>query len=262
MIQMIVSCDDADVTWQIHLDGFLAMLEQPPSASLDANMPSLWRAASHLCSSDHLSASFELAAVDDIERACLLLDIAKLRLRRLLVDVKQSNRFSLPLTDLQSRKLRVQLQYIHRGLLSVTATLSAFEISPIAAVWNQYRTVAIVIASLRLDIHRSALRNTATDRTTGFSRLQESIHTAAAGICMSASLFETCYTPSRTETDSALPPAVFADDLAMIWPLFCVSIAHGVEVKTQQWCRHALWRIGARSRLPKAFHLVGNSSSY
>ena len=232
------------------------MLAQPLAESNISCVPSLFQAASYLSRTEQDSVQLSSIATGDFRDACLMLDIAKLRLLRLLLEAHESSLFSEPIAEIQSRKLGVQLQRIYRDLLLVPAKLSACKVSSSSTAWNQYRTIVVVVTGLRLEHTHLRSQNTASGTSSNFPSLRQNMHEAVDGICVSASTLEASQADLGTHEDHTPTPAAFMDNLTIMWPLFCVTIAYDVGAGLQQWSRDALWRIGQRCKIPKAFSLV------
>lgn len=111
---MIVNLDPADQTWQIHLSGLLSILQQIPDNTVKL---SLIKAVRISDSVTNVHKALESSTVDGLQRACLLLDIAKLQLRKLAPEIDAITRSSPPpLRKLDMQKLQVSIKRIHKHL--------------------------------------------------------------------------------------------------------------------------------------------------
>lgn len=119
---MTVNLDQEDKTWQIHLDGLLNLFSLISHGSKTAALP---RAMRILDSGNNLRTSPALSATDGLVTAYLLLDVAKLSLRKLLPEMDIL--FSDPSKykrKLDVQKLRVLIRQCYRDLGMFPAMVS------------------------------------------------------------------------------------------------------------------------------------------
>jgi hypothetical protein len=111
---MIVNNSPDDNTWQIHLDGLLAVL---PQIRLDEARPnSLLKAAQILDSQIHVAELFATVAMPSMEKAGLVLDIAKLQLRQLMVEMNKLSQDMSSLRQIDLSKFRRAIKQSYRNL--------------------------------------------------------------------------------------------------------------------------------------------------
>ncbi|RAO70193.1 uncharacterized protein BHQ10_006205 [Talaromyces amestolkiae] len=126
LYEMIVNTSETDMTWQIHLNGMLAMMKHNQNArgSRTAEMTNLSAARQFAVvekTSDIQEFFSSRPAMDNIEKAWLLLDITKVRLKMLVTimdrfraveDAQNTTSFK----KLEVEKLRVSVKRIQRDL--------------------------------------------------------------------------------------------------------------------------------------------------
>jgi hypothetical protein len=122
---MIVNTVPDDKTWQIHLDGLLAMLQQNHSTTegedkTTANLIAARKFTQSDKSGDLQEFLQSRPPMDDIEKAWLLVDISKLRLRKIVATMDRLRMFNgINITcfrKLDVEKLRVAVKQIQREL--------------------------------------------------------------------------------------------------------------------------------------------------
>lgn len=111
---MIVNLDPADRTWQTHLSGLLIILQQ---TSDNATKLTLTKAVEIADSVTNVHKALESSTVYGLRRACLLLDIVKLQLRKLVAEIDAiASHSPPPLRKLDLQKLQVSIKHIRKHL--------------------------------------------------------------------------------------------------------------------------------------------------
>lgn len=111
---MIVNLDPTDQTWQTHLSGLLSILQQIPDNAVKLPLIKAVRVSDSVT---NVHKALESSTVDGLQRACLLLDIVKLQLRKLAPEIDAITRSSPPtLRKLDMQKLQVSIKRIHKHL--------------------------------------------------------------------------------------------------------------------------------------------------
>ncbi|KAH8196702.1 hypothetical protein TruAng_009131 [Truncatella angustata] len=148
--EMTVNLDQGDKTWQIHLDGLLNLLSQMSYRSKTAPLP---RAMMILDSGDDLRKALASSATGGPDIASLLLDVTKLRLRKLIPEMDVLFRdASKHKRKLDVQKLRVLVRQIYKDLGTFPAIIS-----------KQFRHITVVDIGIGLsDIHHT-IEHTASD---------------------------------------------------------------------------------------------------
>jgi hypothetical protein len=111
---MIVNLDPADKTWQTHLNGLLSILQQIPDNTAKLTLVKATQ-TSHSVPDVHKALAS--SSVNNLQRACLLLDIVKLQLRQLAAEIDAiASTSPPPLRKLDIQKLQVSIKHIRKNL--------------------------------------------------------------------------------------------------------------------------------------------------
>jgi hypothetical protein len=256
---MTVNTNLEDRTWQAHLDGLLAMLQLQQNYYHEEQESSLIKAVQLLRSSDATKASLESFSSNDFEKACILLDIAKLWLRKLVAQMHDLTSDSRQVRKLDIRKLRVSLKQVHRDIALIPSMLP-LEASGVSVLkWNEYRTVLIISESLLLQSGQFIQPIEKYRKTREFISLSSSIQEAVNGICGS---FSSLFPTKSGNCARTGQPVEFGHmkrltkTLQVIWPLYSALKAPGITASQQNWIKNALLFVGVEASLPKALSLV------
>jgi hypothetical protein len=248
---MIVNLDSDDKTWLVHLDGFLAILRQWQPGSSEAPIFTLIHALRILERGHNAYASAATLVTDDLEKAFLLMDIAKLQLRQLaseMGDLVANTRWPRKL-DMQ--KLRVSLKQVYGNMLLIPSLLGSCASD--SAKQNEYNTILIVAVSLLIDSGGFLQSTQSYSVTREYIKLSRVIQEAVNGICASVSQLLPDNVRSTNDLDQDISRSIA---LLAIWPLYGAFAGHGVSTTQRRWIQAALWRIGEEARIPKALSLV------
>jgi hypothetical protein len=119
---MMVNVDRNDKTWQIHLNGLLAMLHQSYEPTEGNKAPPLLKAC-QIIDSPNIGEAVSALQVCDAEKVGILLDIAKLRLRSLNAEFVKLFASTSPPRKLDVQKLRPSIKELHDNLLLIPSML-------------------------------------------------------------------------------------------------------------------------------------------
>lgn len=111
---MIVNVSPNDNTWQMHLIGLLAVLRQVDGC--EAQPSSLLKAVHLLDSGEHIGEYLPTITMADIEKAGLVLDIAKLKLREQILEMNKLSQTVSGLRQIDLAKLRSSVKHVYRNL--------------------------------------------------------------------------------------------------------------------------------------------------
>jgi hypothetical protein len=120
---MAVDLESERSTWQIHLDGLLTMLQQPGINISQGETFTLVTALRTLNSQDQMVKSMASREMDHFEKTQLILDVAKLRLRALTIEMDALFTKSRQPRKLDMQKFRHSIKQIHRDLAIVPSML-------------------------------------------------------------------------------------------------------------------------------------------
>jgi hypothetical protein len=248
---MIVNLDPNDKTWLAHLDGFLAILRQWQPGSSEAPIFTLIHALRILERGHNAHASAASLVKDDVEKASLLMDIAKLRLRQLASEMGDLVGTTKRPRKLDMQKLRVSLKQVYGNMLLIPSLLSSCASD--SAKQNEYNTILIVAASLLMDSGEFLQSTKSYSGTREYIKLSRVIQEAVNGICASVLQLLSDNVRSTNGLDKIVS---FSIALLAIWPLYGAFAARGISTTQRRWIQAALWRIGEEARIPKALSLV------
>ncbi|KAL6901064.1 hypothetical protein GGI43DRAFT_422594 [Trichoderma evansii] len=280
LYEMIVNLNPADRTWQTHLSGLLIILQRIPDNTAGYTLAKAIK-ISGLVTNVH--EALESLAADDSERACLLLDIVKLQLRKLVAEMDAIASNSPPsLRKLDMLKLQVSIKSIrkHLDLFPIvvrdrirstmvpigldsphsvnqtnTGAKNNFIDDLLIMQWIEFYTLQVMTSGVLLKIGGFLYQDATYHCKREFAVLNRIIQEAVEGICS----ITTSYIGLRSQTAlSCLEMSHIkkSQALMLIWPLFCVSIATGLVERQKGWARELLWVIGKRYSIPKALSLA------
>ncbi|KAL7920662.1 hypothetical protein ACQKWADRAFT_298115 [Trichoderma austrokoningii] len=283
LYEMIVNLDPADRTWQTHLSGLLIIIQQLPD-----NTPKFTLTKAVQISVTDAHKALETSTVDGLQRACLLLDIVKLRLRKLVAEIDVVAGISPPpLRKLDMQKLQVSIKHIrkHLDLFPIIVGDSIRSIlvplgpgssryvnqmgkgshndltdDDITMQWIQFHTLQILTSAALLKIGGHLYPDATYHGRREFKALSHIIQEAAEGICyITASCIglEVCSQTASYRFE--LSQIRTKQSLMLIWPLFCVSTAPALSDGQKSWARQVLWAIGEKLSIPKALSLARSS---
>ncbi|UKZ68163.1 uncharacterized protein TrAtP1_009198 [Trichoderma atroviride] len=283
LYEMIVNLDPADKTWQTHLSGLLSILQQIPDNNIRFTLVKAVRISDSVT---NIHKALESSTVDGLQRACLLLDIIKLQLRKLDADLDAITSSSpRPLRKLDMQKLQVSMKRIRKHLdifplmicdrfSSTTVHIGQSGFYPVSQTdkrsqnnftddafmiqWIQFYTLQIMTSAVLLKIGSFLHPDATYQGKREFKALSHIIQEAGEGICsITASYIGLCSQTARDRLEMSKIKTTQA--FLLIWPLFCVSTAPGLTDGQQSWAREVLWAIGEQLSIPKALSLACSS---
>lgn len=111
---MIVNLNSADKTWQTHLSGLLTILQRIPDNTTRCTLTKAIKISDFVT---NIHEALGSSTADDLQKACLLLDIVKLQLRKLVAEMDTITSNSPPtLRKLDMRKLQGSIKRIRKHL--------------------------------------------------------------------------------------------------------------------------------------------------
>lgn len=242
---MIVNTSVTDRTWQTHLNGMLTMIQHNPNTGGNrvAEMTNL-SAARQFALSDERSDIQEFfnsrPAINNFEKAWLLLNITKMRLRTLITVMDRfraidDDRNSTKFKKLDVEKLRVSVKRIQRDLHLISDLLpkeyhpvkitkatgcdipsglpptyigyhaESYPDNFLCTKWNEYRTLVLITGDFLLKAGRFLYSGTSRPNARESIALARMMKEAVDGICASVAYYhDSSKTNSATrgETDA------------------------------------------------------------
>lgn len=227
------------MTWQIHLNGMLAMMKHNQNArgSRTAEMTNLSAARQFAVvekTSDIQEFFSSRPAMDNIEKAWLLLDITKVRLKMLVTIMDrfravEDAQNTTPFKKLEVEKLRVSVKRIQRDLHLIPNLLpkefhpvkipqitgcaipsglpptyigyyaESYIDSFLCTKWNEYRALMLMIGDFLLRTGRFLYSGTTRPNVRESTALTRTIREAVEGICASVAYYH-----GSSKTSSAI----------------------------------------------------------
>ncbi|KAF2736015.1 hypothetical protein EJ04DRAFT_562785 [Polyplosphaeria fusca] len=252
LYEMLVNLDSEDRTWQIHLDGFLTLLRQRPSSCGTGQVAILMEALTRSDNSDTTEITLSNNLQDDLDKASLIIDIAKLRLKAVAHNLHHLVTATPYPRKLDIQKTRVSLKRVQRDISTVPSLLLATLRPDSIALQNEYRTIVVVLAYLLLQCGAKLQPTSSYEETREFQNLARVAREAVDGICASVAC-ALAYPRERAFQRFDFRDCFTA--LSMIWPLTAALKGTGIDGERQEWIRGALWRIGEEGCVPKALSL-------
>ncbi|KAK0755659.1 hypothetical protein N5P37_011790 [Trichoderma harzianum] len=274
LYEMVVNLDPADRTWQTHLYGLLSILRQLPG---NFTRFTLIKAIKISESAKDVHKALELSTADGLERACLLLDIVKLQLRKLVTEMDTNANISLmTVRKLDMQKLRVSIKYVQKQLDLFPMILRETVYSKIAVIgidrprsgnqtvnesqffvtlWNDFYTLRIITSTMLLNIGSVVYPNAVYSCKREFTVLSSMIQEAVSRICSITAYYIGSY-PQATLDCFEMPVMKTTQALTLIWPLSSVLIAPDLTDQQQNWVKNVLRSIGEQCTIPKALSLA------
>jgi hypothetical protein len=256
--KMTVNLNSEDKTWITHLNGFLAILRTHNSVSNNACFSSLKSALRIVCQGHDAQEDFAGGDKARETKSILVpMDVAKLRLRQLIVDLNRITQFGASFRAIDIRKVRVDVKAVYKDALLMTSTTVVGRRSVTIADQNSCRAVVVIAANLLIQTGTSLERNQPFQATKAYAKLQQSIQEATDAIYAST----VCLFPGENDimngsnVNPHLSPAII-DGLVTIWPLHAAAVACGIREDRRRQIRALLWRIGELTKVPKALSLV------
>ncbi|KAF3026527.1 hypothetical protein E8E14_013713 [Neopestalotiopsis sp. 37M] len=236
LYEMIVNLDPEDKTWHTHLDGLLSLVSRSPVSSTTFY---LHKALKLVESRNELSNDLSgLAVTGDPSVAYLLLDVTKLRLRKILPDILSLFKDTLAQPrkiDVQKFRVSIKKIYVDLELFSnmisragndldmdgIVNTIEATSNRDILIMrLNEYRTLRIMIASFLLWTRDFLSKDEGYTHTRESSNLCTVTEDAASGI---RSTTESYIIALSTGTGQQFQnaTALFIRTSMLLFPLYC-----------------------------------------
>ncbi|KAF2005324.1 hypothetical protein P154DRAFT_518836 [Amniculicola lignicola CBS 123094] len=259
LYEMTVNLDSEDRTWQVHLDGFLEMLyRQRWKLQSDVKGPTLIRAMQLMNPENTVATSLANLTTDNFDKACLLLDIAKLRLRKLTLAMNELVSSGRCPRKLDVQKLRVALKQVERDIASIPLLLLSHTPDFINSKQQEYRAVFIIVASLLIATGELLHSITIYRNMQDYKRLSRLLRDAVDSISASIASFgpEKSETLTNTTQPIEFGSTTYLDALLGMWLLHCAANTCNITISQQEQLRGGIWRIGVDARIPKALSLA------
>ncbi|ETS77986.1 hypothetical protein PFICI_10048 [Pestalotiopsis fici W106-1] len=270
LYEMIVNLDPNDKTWQTHLDGLLSLVSRSPVSSSTLH---LHRAVKLIESDSDINNNLSaVAAVGDPEVACRLLDVTKLRLRKILPDTTSLfDGFPERPRKIDVQKIRVSIKKIYLDLelfptmiskrknvptVEMLHDIGADVLKDISAIrLNEYRTLQIMTASFLLWSGDFLHPNDGYHNTKEFLNLRSAIEDAAKGIRSTIEAhISTLFAERGQHSQNTME--FFVRAAMLLFPLYCASRASCLDETQRKWFTDSLCLLGSCALIPKAFALV------
>lgn len=258
---MTVNLNRDDKTWITHLDGFLAILRtQGPSNN--TTFSSLIHASQLVCQGHDA----QMTPADDratTRSIMLLMDVAKLRLRQLIIDLNRMTQSKISGRHIDKQRVLVGLKSVQRDALLITSTSVIDRMSVRITDQNTFRAIVIITADLIIQIGTHLETKRPFQSTRAYTKQRRSISEAVDAICdSSVRMFPD--ENENTNTFSAISrfgPAVINGVFA-VWPLHAAAVAYGINEDTRRRIRAMLWRVGTLVKIPIAMSLVSSNTNF
>ena len=111
---MTVNIDQSDRTWLMHVNGLLALLREPHHDALESS--TLQRATQYVHNPTSLSGDEPGSDMSEKWRACLMLDISKLRLRTYVLEMEELLRSTGRPRQLDLQRIRCNVRRVYGDL--------------------------------------------------------------------------------------------------------------------------------------------------
>jgi hypothetical protein len=256
--KMTVGLEPDDKTWIVHLNGFLTILRTHYSTSNHACFSSLKNALHIVCQGHEAQTNFAGDGRPRETKSIFVpMDIAKLRLRQLIIDLSRMMQSNASIRTIEVQKVRVDLKAVYRDALLMTSTTVFGRRSIDIADQNSCRAVVVIAANLLIQIGIYLERKEPFQTTKVYTKLQQSIEEATGTIYTSTvHLFPgEDDIANRCNATPRLSPTVI-DGILTMWPLYAATVAFGIGEDRRRQTLALLWRIGELAKIPKALSLV------
>jgi hypothetical protein len=266
--QMTVASDWDDTTWQTHLDGYLGILSSSRQRTTGKARDSILTQALE-CAGDDATAQHyhSYGTMANIDKATLLLDVSKLRLRSLAQKLCMLLQRATPPRKLDVQKIQSSVKQIHADLLLITSVKSPGKSNLACTTVIEVAAVRVIAAGILVQCGQFLRATGLFNATRMYTKLTSSICVAADQICTTVAamrLAVVCPDTIDSNRGSTRPPlaATVVDALSVIWPLFVVGTTAHTDDTHRTWARNILLTLGDNARIPKAFHLVSPAVAF
>jgi hypothetical protein len=259
---MVVASGWDDNTWRIHFDGCLTLLQQSGQKPDGTTSSKPLEQALRFVQDDTISTfSFDTATRNDKEKAALLMNILKLRLRTLVRDFCTLTRGVVQPRKLDMIRLRLLTKRLFNDLGLVLPTSSPSTNCASYADRLECETLRVIAGVVLIECGSILDTTGSFDTTREYAKLNSRIGAAATEIfTITATLHpRVAYPdPASVARGNADKPrvAISSSALSVIWPLFAAGIWASNDTTQQTWARETLFDIGKNYHIPLALHLV------
>lgn len=262
---MVLSTDPLDKTWQIHLNALRVLLHQCSNGREGSSPQSDFQRFSSQNGRETVSPS----SLSSFDKASLLLDIAKLALKRLNDEFNELFGNISPPRKLDVQKLRRSIKEVHDNLLLVPSMFGS-EYStasqgdtPASLRLLVHNTLILITSTLLLKIATFLERSSSsrTPKTPSLLELNRLIQQQVRGIYLSASSListirnSTSYTSEHCLRRPGAWRGTYSQILGLIWPLYSASQLSD-NAAWRECTRESLWNIGVYENIPIALSMV------
>jgi hypothetical protein len=259
---MVVASDWDEDTWRIHLDGCLVLLQQSCRDIQETVLSKPLEQALRFVQDDTIGTfSFDTTTRNDKEKAALLLNILKLRLRILVHEFCTLMRGVEQLRKLDVLRLRLLMKRLMNDLGLVFPTSSPATKCASHTDRLECEALRVIAGAILMECGKILDTTGSFDTTREYGKLKSSIGAAAAEIfTITATLhprvaYSDTASVAHGNADRARV-AVSSTPLCIIWPLFAAGIWASSDITQQTWARETLFEIGKNYGIPLALHLV------
>ncbi|KAH8892694.1 hypothetical protein GQ53DRAFT_840571 [Thozetella sp. PMI_491] len=276
LYEMVVNVSSEDKTWRIHLDGLLKLLQTGTGRN---TWPSLTRAMGLIHTKTDVYEAIASSSLEGFGKACLLLDVAKLRLYSLALEMEAllNDKSRIP-RKLDVQKLHVSTRQIEKNLNLVPVMLSSDPQPTMAAEsidtclmyagtgnrmnllllnilvharWNEWRALQITAATMQLKTGAFLHPGQENQNTKEFKQLHQAARKAAEGICDALAPSVLLYLEASSTCSKPVMNEVL-EAITLLWPLYCAIGAPDLAESQRDWAANSLWQISQKFAIPKA----------
>jgi len=264
--QMTVASDWDDDTWQVHLDGYLSLLQHASHDGFERSPTHLMEQALQFVRADAMETfSFDAATRNEVEKAILLLHILKLRLRVIVEDFCRLTQSVMRPRKLDMQRLRFLLQRLLDDLaLLPTTSPSIHIVSRTAQV--EHATLRVVAGGMLIECGHILDSTGAFGTSCEYAKLSSSTRAATSEISGITAALDPGIGPKCMATvvrgHDVSQVAIASTPMSAMWPLFAAGVWSSSCFDSGQrvQAREALFQIGKHCHIPRALHLVRLSS--
>jgi hypothetical protein len=263
---MTVASDWDHDTWQVHLDGYLSLLQHASHDGFERSPIHLMEQALQFVRADTVETfSFDAATRNDQEKAVLLLHILKLQLRVIVEDYCKLTESVMRPRKLDMQRLRFLLQRLLDDIALLPTTLPLSNIVCRTAQL-EHSTLRVVARGILIECGRLVDGTGAFDTSRECTKLKSLTRAAASEtLGITATLYPNLgpncmVTVARGQNVTRV--AIRSTPMSAIWPLFAAGVWSSSCFDSGQrvHAREALFQIGKYYHIPRASYLVRLSS--
>lgn len=259
---MIVASEWDEDTWRIHLDGYLTLLQQSCRELKGTALSNPLEQALRFIQDDTCGTfSFDTTTRNDKEKAALLLNILKLRLRTLIHEFCTLTRGVVQPRKLDMLRLRLLMKRLSNdlGLMLPTSRSSTSCLSYASLL--ECEALRVIAGGILMKCGNFLDTTGSFDTTQEYAKLNSCIELAATEIfTMTAKSHQRVAHSDMVSVahgnSDVSQVAISSTPLSVIWPLFAAGIWASSDTTRQTWARETLFEIGTYYHIPLAMHLV------